>query len=80
MRACLQEGTAQVLAECVIQRACQNFVNDSLESYQIHDPNAEVVVKADTPVKHESAMQIFEIKPKNENTYSRENSSTVFDY
>ena len=33
MRACLQEGTAQVLAECVIKRACQNFVKDSLESY-----------------------------------------------
>ena len=31
MRACLEEGTAQVLAECVIKRACH--LEDSLESY-----------------------------------------------
>ena len=51
-----------------------------MESYEIHDPNAEVVVKVETPVKIESAMQIFEIKPKIEKKYSRGSSSAVFDY
>ena len=57
-------GYVNQLKASFIQESKDRWVFIQLDSYEVYDPNAEVVIKVEAPVQTESAIKIFDIKPK----------------